>query len=542
MMAAKKKKPEEKGAGASGSTRSRKNDAKKELARSPKISSILKGQTPEELIHELRVHQIEIETQAEELRMAHLALEESRDKYLDLYEFAPLGYLTLNEKALVTEANLTGATLLGVERSRLVNARFRKFIAEKDFDQWDRYFINVLNHGEKQICTLTLKRGDGSVFPARLEGVRISGSGGAITVRIAFSDITDIWQIEALRETNEYLQKLIDFGNAPIIVWDPDFRITLFNHAFEHLTGRTEQEVIEQPLGILFPKKTRAASRALIKKTLAGERWEAVEIPILASDGTIRTVLWNSANILTAEGELISTIAQGVDITERKQAADTIALTARKLTLMNDVTYQFIQNKITALRGYADLSKDAKTEAERISFIETEEHVLADIHHLIKDTREYQEIGLLLPRWIPMEQSIRIAVSRVSPKEDISIDIHLHGLELYSDPLIEKIFMNLIENAVLHGKTTRRITFSCHENPEGLILICEDDGVGISPKDKARLFDRSVSEKIRFGLFFIRECLVLSGMTIAETGEPGKGARFEITVPKGAWRITGESE
>ena len=141
-----------------------------------------------------------------------------------------------------------------------------------------------------------------------------------------------------------------------------------------------------------------------------------------------------------------------------------------------------------------------------------------------------------------MEQSIRIAVSRVSPKEDISIESALHGLELYSDPLIEKIFANLIENAVLHGKTTRHITFSCEETPEGLILICEDDGAGIFPKDKARLFDRLVGEKIRFGLFFAHECLALSGMTIAETGKPGKGARFEITVPKGAWRMKGAGE
>ncbi|MCX6690597.1 MAG: PAS domain S-box protein [Methanoregula sp.] len=131
------------------------------------------------------------------------------------------------------------------------------------------------------------------------------------------------------------------------------------------------------------------------------------------------------------------------DITERKRAADEIALTTRKLTLMNDVTYQYIQNKVTGLRGYAELSKEAKTEAERVSFIEKEEHVLADIHHLIKDTQEYQEIGLLLPRWIPVEQSIRIAGSLVSPKPGISIEPALHGLELYSDPLIEKIFANL---------------------------------------------------------------------------------------------------
>ena len=141
-----------------------------------------------------------------------------------------------------------------------------------------------------------------------------------------------------------------------------------------------------------------------------------------------------------------------------------------------------------------------------------------------------------------MEKSIRIAVSLVSQKHGISVETTLHGLELYSDPIIEKIFSKLIENAVKHGKTLTRVTFSCKETPDGFILICEDDGVGISPAVKAHLFDQSVGESIRFGLFFIRECLDLSGMTITETGEPGKGARFEITVPKGMWRMKGASE
>ncbi|MCX6695978.1 MAG: PAS domain S-box protein [Methanoregula sp.] len=134
-------------------------------------------------------------------------------------------------------------------------------------------------------------------------------------------DVTDRKQDEeALRETNEYLHKLIDYASAPIIVWDPDFRITRFNHAFEHLTGRTEQEVIGQPLVILFPEESRDTSLALIKKTLEGERWESVKIPLFAADGMIHTVLWNSANILTADAELVSTIAQGIDITRSERA------------------------------------------------------------------------------------------------------------------------------------------------------------------------------------------------------------------------------
>jgi PAS domain S-box-containing protein len=192
-MAAGEKKPEEQDSDITGSERSLRAAAGKHLARSPKDSPDLTGQTPEQLIHELQVHQIELETQAEELRRAHLALTESRDKYLDLYEFAPTGYLTLNDRGLITEVNLTGAVLLGVERSKLINAPFSKFFAENESDPWHRNFMNVLKTGEHLTCNPTFIRGDGSTFPARLEGVRLASSGdGVMMVRIAFSDITDI--------------------------------------------------------------------------------------------------------------------------------------------------------------------------------------------------------------------------------------------------------------------------------------------------------------------------------------------------------------
>ncbi|MCX6690336.1 MAG: PAS domain-containing protein [Methanoregula sp.] len=135
------------------------------------------------------------------------------------------------------------------------------------------------------------------------------------------TDITEKKQVEKnLRETTEYLNNLLNYANAPIIVWDPGFRITRFNHAFEHLTGRTEREVLGQSLDILFPAESRDTSLALIKRTLNGEHWETVEIPIISNDGSVQTVLWNSANVLGKDGKIISTIAQGVDITEHKLA------------------------------------------------------------------------------------------------------------------------------------------------------------------------------------------------------------------------------
>jgi PAS domain S-box-containing protein len=118
----------------------------------------------------------------------------------------------------------------------------------------------------------------------------------------------------------DYLENLIDHANAPIIVWDSSFRITRFNHAFERLTGVGVEKVLGKSLEILFQEESRDNSIEYIKKALSGEHWEVVEIPILTTKGSVRTVLWNSANIYYKDRKMVvATIAQGQDITERKQ-------------------------------------------------------------------------------------------------------------------------------------------------------------------------------------------------------------------------------
>ena len=110
---------------------------------------------------------------------------------------------------------------------------------------------------------------------------------------------------EALRETRDYLENLINCANAPIIVWETSFKITRFNRSFEHLTGRSASEVIGKPLDILFPDHMREESMAHILRTVTGERWEVVEIPILNIDGTIKIVLWNSATLYRKDGKTV---------------------------------------------------------------------------------------------------------------------------------------------------------------------------------------------------------------------------------------------
>jgi len=143
---------------------------------------------------------------------------------------------------------------------------------------------------------------------------------------------------ELLRETNEYLESLFNYANAPIITWNTDYRITRFNHAFESLSGYAADEIVGKELHMLFPQESREETLDKIARTSTGELWQSMEIPIKHKNGDIRIALWNSANIYAQNGQtLLATIAQGVDITERKQAEKRITDQFQELKRWYDV-------------------------------------------------------------------------------------------------------------------------------------------------------------------------------------------------------------
>lgn len=171
---------------------------------------------------------------------------------------------------------------------------------------------------------------------------------------------------EELQTTRKYLESLINDANALIIVWDhPRGRITLFNHAFERLTGHRANEAIGQEVGMLFPEERRDELLNRIASTLNGTRWESVEIPILCKDGDIRITLWNSANIYAEDSNtLVATIAQGTDITERKRAEGKKKELEARLqqaqkaeavgTLAGGIAHDF-NNLLMSIQGHASL-------------------------------------------------------------------------------------------------------------------------------------------------------------------------------------------
>jgi PAS domain S-box-containing protein len=170
--------------------------AEQTLRERPASLDDLSPREAQRLVHELQVHQIELEMQNEELRRAQEELETSRAKYLDLYDLAPVGYFTLNAQGTILESNLTAAGLLRVERGRLIGRPLTRFIVKADQDVYYFHRRALFETGAPQVCDLRLVRGDGSQFYACLEAVVADGVDGAPVCRAAVSDVSTRVQAE----------------------------------------------------------------------------------------------------------------------------------------------------------------------------------------------------------------------------------------------------------------------------------------------------------------------------------------------------------
>jgi len=158
------------------------------------------------------------------------------------------------------------------------------------------------------------------------------------------------------------------------------------------------------------------------------------------------------------------------------------------------------------------------------------------IRRLIAFTKEYQEIGVHSPRWHGIASTVS---SAASPLELAGVDlgVNVGDLQVYADPLLEKVFYALLDNALRHGDRIDRIRISCRREGRDLALVVEDNGIGIPPDEKERIFSRGSGRNTGYGLFIAREILSITGLSIRETGTFGEGARFEIRVPEGAFRF-----
>ncbi len=276
----------------------------------------------EELLHELQVHQVELEMQNESLRQAQIELEESRDRYVDLYEFAPVGYVTLSRSGLIEQINLTGATLLGEERKRLLGRRFSRYVASEDGERWQREFLLVARQSDKQSCDLAMRRGDGSVFPAHLDCLPLAGA--ARGVRVTLTNICAQRKAEQLALR---FGRLLQGSFNEIYLFDSETLLFLdvSEGALKNLGYSIEELRQFTPLN-LKPGYTREQFECLIAPLRSGEQDSLLfETHHCRKDGSTYPVEVRLQLMPTAPPMFLAII---LDVSERHRANEELRIAA----------------------------------------------------------------------------------------------------------------------------------------------------------------------------------------------------------------------
>lgn len=236
-----------------------------------------------------------------------------------------------------------------------------------------------------------------------------------------------------------------------------------------------------------------------------------------------------------ATNEVIAVTVISSDITARKAEEKHHEAVNRTLRLLNDITRHDMLNQLLVLSSLLALAGEQTNDTATQKYLTRSEQVIGAIHAQINFARDYQKIGAGSPAWQDIEGTIQKARAPLKLTL-LTVDESCRGRQILADPLLEKVFYNLMENAARYAGPQPEIRFSAREDSGRLVLACEDNGPGIAPENKERIFERGFGKNTGLGLFLIREILAITGIAIHETGQEGAGSRFEITVPAGAHR------
>ncbi|MDO9035124.1 MAG: PAS domain-containing sensor histidine kinase, partial [Methanoregula sp.] len=339
-----------------------------------------------------------------------------------------------------------------------------------------------------------------------------------------------------------------------ILVYGQDGKILYINPSAAKALGYDSDTVT----GTSVLSYVAEESRENVAAKMA-ERDECGEIPIyevelLAKDGSRKLVFVKGTQVLYDKTP--ATLLLLIDITRRKALEDELTARAaelaristafqqanKKLMLLSSITRHDINNQLTVILGYLTLMENQQPDPVINDYYKKIITAANCISSMIRFTNEYEDIGISDPTWQDTRTIVDTAtkeapLGKVMVKNDLPA-----GTEVFADPLIAKVCYNLMDNAVRYGGKITTIRFSVDERGGDRIIVCEDDGDGVVSEEKERIFDRGFGKNTGLGLALSREILSITGITIRETGEPGKGARFEMVVPKGAYRFMGTED
>ncbi|MCK9591085.1 MAG: PAS domain S-box protein [Methanoregula sp.] len=442
------------------------------------------------------------------------------------------GILWINKNGGITFFNDTICLMLGYSREEFamlsvgdINPRFIK-------TNWGDFWPHMK---ERKYITVqdTNRKKDGSIIPVEIL-FNYTEFGPQAYVFAFVRDITDRKRAEdELKSAYEKNQGLMDHANDAIFISDAETGILLdANIKAQNMIGRTLVEIQTMYDRDLLPQEQKEKYQAYSKKY--AREGTGLQAEVVDKKGDHIPVIISST-ILDLGGRR-SIMGIFHDISGIKKTQDALQLANKKLNLLAEITRHDIRNKLTVLGGYLELFTDHPPEPQYSMYLEKLKAAAKMIAENIEFTKLYQDLGVVAPGWKNVNDTFYRACIHIDIKK-IRFESSVDGLEIFADPLLDRVFYNILHNAVEHGDHVSVVKLSSVELPDGLLIRIEDDGIGIPVREKEIIFDRGFGKNTGLGLFLCREILSITDITITESGEFQQGARFEMHIPKGVYRF-----
>jgi PAS domain S-box-containing protein len=356
----------------------------------------------------------------------------------------------------------------------------------------------------------------------------------------AIESITDFTGLKqqgtALQDAESKCLIILENIASAVAIIEEDATISYINPEFEKIIGYVRDEVEGKKKWTEFvaPKELERMKKYEYEcRVNPGNAAANIEFQFIRFDGRLRHGTLTMTPVPDT-GRLILSLA---DTSDKVQEEDALQRANRKLNVFSCIARHEILNHLTVVKGYIELSREqVRDPAFLLRSFDKELAAANAIQKLITFTRDYQNIGIQPPAWYNLTVLIKTASSGV-PMGSVVLSVDTDRVEIYADHLLEKVFFHLIDNAIRYGRRIRNLRFFCEESFEELLVICEDDGIGIPPDAKEKIFDRQFFQNTGLDMYLSRQILSITNISIRETGIYGTGARFEIRVPKGAYRF-----
>jgi PAS domain S-box-containing protein len=452
---------------------------------------------------------------------------------------SPLGIILIDLQGRLMEANPTFHRLV---RQEGVDLRGR---AMADFCGGPGHCAEEMLHFLRRrdpgrFCNeAIMARGDASTFNVRLTMSIVPGEGTEDFAVALVEDVTErTLAVQALRQNEESLRLVFESAPFPMLITSAaKGEIIEMNHRAAELF-EFDKEAVRGRSALEFYQDPNDRKRIVTAMETQGFI-ESMEVPFVTWTGKHRWLMM-SAREATLGGVTCFLIAT-FDITERRDMEHALQQANRKLGLLNSITRHDILNQTLVLSGYTDLLRRQRGDKERAVYLERMDIATDNIRKQINFTRDYQDMGVRAAEWFELDRVMRSSFQQLSP-QGVALHLDTEEFSILADPLVEKVFYNLIDNSMRHGKEVHHIGLTCTETEEQLIVAYTDDGGGITSEDKQRLFEKGFGKNTGLGLFLSKEILGITSIAIVENGIPGEGVRFEMQVPKGRFRKPARSK